>query len=50
VYNGDGAGAASFLGSEADFASLQIFLWNGGVDGVDCTPLLKIDNIRAVKN
>ena len=50
VYQGDGSGADSFLSSPEDFASLQLFLWNGGVTGVDCTPLLKIDNIRVVKN
>lgn len=50
VYAGDGSGASTFLSSEADFANLQIFLWNGGVDGVASTPMLKIDNIRAVKN
>lgn len=50
VYQGNGSGADAFLSSPEDFASLQIFLWNGGVDGVDCTPLLKIDNIRVVKN
>ena len=50
VYNADGTGATKFLTSPEDFANLQIFLWNGGVEGVDCTPLLKIDNIRVVKN
>lgn len=50
IYASDGSGATTFLSSAADFASLQIFLWNGGVEGVDCTPMLKIDNIRAVKN
>lgn len=50
VYQGDGSGADSFLSSPEDFASLQLFLWNGRVTGVDCTPLLKIDNIRVVKN
>lgn len=50
VYAADGSGATSFLSSSSDFASLQLFLWNGGVTGVDCTPMLKIDNIRAVKN
>ncbi len=50
VYAPDGSGASTFLTSASDFASLQIFLWNGGVAGVDCTPMLKIDNIRAVKN
>lgn len=50
VYGPDGSGASTFLASPSDFASFQIFLWNGGVSGVDCTPMLKIDNIRAVKN
>lgn len=50
VYGPDGSGASTFLASPEDFASLQIFLWNGGVAGTDCTPMLKIDNIRAVKN
>lgn len=50
VYAPDGSGATSFLTSPEDFASLQLFLWNGGTAGVDCTPMLKIDNIRAVKN
>lgn len=50
VYAQDGTGASSFLASSQDFASFQMFLWSGGVAGVDCTPLLKIDNIRAVHN
>ncbi|MDE6497864.1 MAG: IPT/TIG domain-containing protein [Muribaculaceae bacterium] len=50
VYGMDGTGASSFLASADDFASFQLFLWSGGVTGVDCTPLLKIDNIRAVHN
>ena len=39
-----------------DFANLQIFLWVDTTDGanavwtgVDCTPILRIDNIRVVK-
>ena len=50
IYAPDGTGATTFLASPDDFASLQIFLWNGGVTGVDCTPLIKLDNIRAVLN
>ena len=26
----------------------SFFLWNGGVEGTDCTPKLDIDNIRVV--
>lgn len=48
-YAMDGTSATSQPAGPEDFASLQIFLWNGGTPGVDCTPLLKIDNIRAVK-
>lgn len=50
VYQSNGSGADSFLSSPEDFASLRIFLLDGGQTGVDCTPLLKIDNIRVVKN
>lgn len=49
VYADDGSAATNHIGSVEDFANLQIFLWKGGVDGVDCTPLIKIDNIRVVK-
>lgn len=34
----------------ADFASLTFFVLGGGVNGTSCTPLIKIDNIRAVPN
>lgn len=50
LYNIDGSGAARFLSSKEDFASFQLFIVGGGVSGVACTPLIKIDNIRAVKN
>lgn len=33
-----------------DFASLTFFVVGGGVNGVECTPIIKIDNIRAVPN
>ena len=36
--------------SAADFASLTIFVMGGGIDGEECTPHIKIDNIRAVPN
>ena len=29
-----------------DFANMQIFIWSGGQEGVECTPMLFIDNIR----
>lgn len=49
VYGADGSAASTHLSSASDFANLQIFLWNGGVEGVDCTPIIKIDNIRVVE-
>ena len=30
------------------FTSLTIFVWNGGVVGTACNPIIKIDNLRAV--
>lgn len=50
IYDKDGTGASAFYASKKDFAAFQLFLWAGGKTGVDCTPLIKIDNIRAVKN
>lgn len=43
-------GTATGTLSESDFASLVIFVVGGGVKGTECTPLIKIDNIRAVPN
>lgn len=50
VYDKDGTGATRMLSDVTDFANLQIFVWAGGVTGVDCTPLFYIDNIRVVPN
>lgn len=50
VYDKDGKGASAFYASEKDFAAFQMYIWSGGKTGVDCTPLIKIDNIRVVKN
>lgn len=30
------------------FTGLSFFVWNGGVEGVDCNPIICIDNIRVV--
>ncbi len=49
VYGFSGATATGSL-SETDFASLVLFVVGGGVTGTDCTPILKIDNVRAVPN
>lgn len=47
TYNFDGTAASTSL-TASDFASLTFFLIGGGVKGTDCTPILQIDNIRAV--
>lgn len=48
LYDMDGANATQGLTVDS-FASLTIFVVSGGVTGVDCQPIIKIDNIRAVK-
>ena len=50
IYNSVGCKASSSPASEADFANLEIFVWAGGANGVDSTPIICIDNIRAVRN
>ncbi len=47
VYNSDGT-ANSYEVNAQSFTSLTIFVWNGGVAGTECEPIIKIDNIRAV--
>ncbi len=47
VYDYDGKEAKVPL-TEKDFTGLTLFVWGGGVAGTDCTPVIKIDNIRAV--
>lgn len=54
----DGSAATGSFSSISDFASLTLFIVKGGYDGVDskipngedCTPIIKIDNIRVVPN
>ncbi len=48
VYNADGSKGTVPLSSPSDFASLVIWPWSGGVAGTACTPVFRIDNIRAV--
>ena len=50
IYDKDGGAADVLLSSTEDFASLTIFVLGGGVKGVECNPVIKIDNIRAVPN
>lgn len=49
IYNSVGGQATSVPSSADDFANFELFVWHGGVKGVDCYPVICIDNIRAVK-
>jgi hypothetical protein len=46
-YKHDGGTAGSSLTKDM-LRGLTFFVWNGGVTGTDCTPLICIDNIRVV--
>lgn len=48
TYNFEGAAATQGLTPQS-FASLTIFVVGGGLEGVDCNPVIKLDNIRAVE-
>ena len=48
IYGSDGTSATGPSLTAADFTSLTIFVWSGGYQGTDCSPVIKIDNIRAV--
>lgn len=45
-----GATTDKIPSSAADFASLTMFVTGGGVNGTECKPIIKIDNIRVVPN
>ena len=48
TYNADGTPGSIPLQKPEDFASLAIWAWSGGQGGEECTPVFRIDNIRAV--
>lgn len=48
-YDADG-NACPVEMTKDSFSSLWLFLTKGGIVGVDCTPVIKIDNIRVVPN
>ena len=48
TYNADGTAGKVPLEKPEDFATFVIWPWSGGVNGVECTPVFRIDNIRAV--
>ena len=47
VYGFEGQAATGSL-SASSFASFTMFVVEGGIAGEDCTPIFKVDNIRAV--
>ena len=48
TYNSDGTAGKVPLEKPEDFATFVIWPWSGGVNGVECTPVFRIDNLRAV--
>ena len=48
TYNADGTSGAVPLAKPEDFATFVIWPWNGGLIGTECTPIFRIDNLRAV--
>ena len=48
TYNSDGTAGAVPLAKPEDFATFVIWPWSGGVNGAECTPVFRIDNLRAV--
>jgi len=48
TYNANGSAGAVPLSKPEDFATFVIWPWDGGVVGVECTPIFRIDNLRAV--
>ena len=45
-----GAATTSVPKLPSDFASLTMFVVGGGVNGTECKPFIKMDNIRVVPN
>lgn len=48
TYNADGTAGKVPLAKPEDFATFVIWPWSGGVNGAECTPIFRIDNLRAV--
>jgi len=49
TYGAETASPEKTLSSPEDFASLTMFVWDGEKSGVECTPIIYIDNIRVTK-
>lgn len=47
IYGMDGGVATGSLNADS-FASFTLFVVSGGINGEECTPIFKVDNIRAV--
>ena len=45
TFDGNACGTAF---DETMLTGLTFFVWNGGVEGTDCNPIIRIDNIRVV--
>lgn len=45
-----GASTSTVPNKASDFASLTMFVVAGGVNGTECKPIIRIDNIRVVPN
>lgn len=45
--NHEGGNAGATIG-QGDLDGLTFFVWNGGIEGQDCAPVILIDNIRVV--
>lgn len=50
TFDKDGGQADNVPNKPTDFASLTIFVLGGGITGTECTPYIKLDNIRVVPN
>lgn len=50
VYAFDGSGLPFNLNKAEQFASLTMFVVGGGIKGEECTPVIRVDNIRVVPN
>lgn len=49
-YDMTGAETKELMTSAANFGSMTLFVNGGGTSGVECVPVIKLDNIRAVPN
>lgn len=48
TWNADGTAGKVPLAGPEDFATFVLWPWSGGVAGTECTPVFRIDNLRAV--